>query len=116
MYILGYIYYLRETLAGGLPTQPVAAGPGLLDALGRLVRTFLAAFGRWQAQVRMERDLADLPDWALRDIGIVRGDIAGLAETLAQPAERDARSAPQAHTAHSAHSAPAARLSVVGCG
>ena len=111
MYILGYIYYLRETLAGGLPAQPVAAGPGLLHGLGKLVREIAAAFAHWRAQSRIERDLAGLPDWALRDIGVERGDIAGLAETLAQPAEQGVRPAPRARA-----QTQTARLGLVGCG
>lgn len=84
MYILGYIYYLKHTMAGGLPAQPAVAGPGVFAGLGALLRALLAAVADWRAQYRAERDLAGLPDWALKDIGVARGEIAEVAETLAR--------------------------------
>ena len=87
MYVLGYIYYLHDRLAGGRPAARLTREPGPLDRLERLARGLLAAYRRSRARQRVERDLGGLPDWALKDIGVARGEIPGVAEAMSHEAD-----------------------------
>ena len=95
MYILGYIYYLNQTLTGGLaypPADRIRArnpnrsdeGPGITARIGTALRRAWVTARRRQVRGSVERTLRRLPDWTLRDIGIPRAEIPEAAAALAR--------------------------------
>jgi uncharacterized protein YjiS (DUF1127 family) len=123
MYILGYIYYLNQTLTGGLaypPADHVRTGNRNQAPAKRLGRRapgagLIGAVRRWWAQRAAERDLQALSDRMLRDIGIQRGEIPKVVARLianeeakaARAVARDHRPATRAQPGH---------LKLAGCG
>jgi uncharacterized protein YjiS (DUF1127 family) len=133
MYILGYIYYLNQTLTGGLAYPPAdhiragntnrsEEGPGITARIGTALRRAWVTARRRQVRGSVERTLRRLPDWTLRDIGIPRAEIPEAAAALASgdidDHGRPNRQPAPDRTVAPAHATPRrkAALVPVGCG
>ena len=80
MYILGFIRYLTNKLGWDSADH----GPSNTGIGGRRapIHQVLAALRLWQKRRTAIRELYALPDKALRDIGLVRGDIPATVTAL----------------------------------
>lgn len=126
MYILGYIYYLNQTLTGGLAYPKSGhvraeswsqdeGGPGIVARIGAALRRAWTVARRRQIRGSIVRTLQRMPDWTLRDIGIHRGEISEVAERLV--AEDEAKAARPANRNHTpATRNHAGHLKLAGCG
>jgi uncharacterized protein YjiS (DUF1127 family) len=58
--------------------------------LGKKLGNALAAVSRWRQRNRAIRELSELSDWQLQDIGLTRGSISEAVDSMSTPQNRSA--------------------------
>ncbi len=119
MYVLGYLYYLNQTLTRRTPRLPVSNRPGLSARIGAAAGAGLAAWRRARTRRAVRRELSALSDHALKDIGLERRLIDEAAERITAKAERAGaivRTADGAEMASGEAKGHAPAAGAVGCG
>ena len=92
----GQVWYVLMPSAAGTMSSGAAAGPRLRAwmgrEVGRIASALAGALRRWRHVMRRRatiRELERLNDMMLKDVGLTRGEIWHLAETLAAEPEKE---------------------------